>query len=411
MSFWFDDLLRCRKTAVFLLLLLCVGMLGGRAATPVHAQINTPGGSAPAQQIELTVDISADPPNPATAVTRIIITIDNNRTGWPNPLLVRFLHPADTTIQGSTLATLSISPVEEDSTSAVYELAPPLSQSQQVRTLNIMLLLEPGDSDDPVLLEVELLSEAGEVLDRATLDPEGQEMLAEERPPAVPGTQQGGTPTPEGSTATVTMAPTATSEVAATSTTEPLATQEPAATDIAVLPPVDDASTGTNIGRVLLIAVLVGVGLLAVLAGLYILYRLMRRPAAVTGPTGKGQPLTPTPMGATTARPAAQPTTVQPKAAFLTLAADPQQRFAIAGERFIIGRASDNDLVISEGMAGSQTVSRRHAAIYRQNGEYVIEDLNSENGVWVNGRATSKNVLQDGWQVVVGSVKFIFHTE
>lgn len=50
-----------------------------------------------------------------------------------------------------------------------------------------------------------------------------------------------------------------------------------------------------------------------------------------------------------------------------------------------IGRGRDNDIVI-ENLA----VSRNHSRIKRQNGKYVLIDLNSANGTYVNGVKITK---------------------
>jgi pSer/pThr/pTyr-binding forkhead associated (FHA) protein len=58
-------------------------------------------------------------------------------------------------------------------------------------------------------------------------------------------------------------------------------------------------------------------------------------------------------------------------------------------------------------------VSRRHAKIYRNNGTYLIEDLGSTNGTYVNrGRRLlpgSPQALADGDEVIVGKTFLRFH--
>lgn len=62
-----------------------------------------------------------------------------------------------------------------------------------------------------------------------------------------------------------------------------------------------------------------------------------------------------------------------------------------------IGRWEDNDIVVDD-----RWVSRYHARIRREEDHYVIEDLGSKNGTFVNGRRTSEPlVLSDGDQVQV----------
>lgn len=62
-----------------------------------------------------------------------------------------------------------------------------------------------------------------------------------------------------------------------------------------------------------------------------------------------------------------------------------------------IGRWEDNDLVVDD-----RWVSRHHARIRREGDQYVVEDLGSKNGTFVNGRRiTEPTVLSDGDQVQV----------
>ncbi|MCP5111922.1 MAG: FHA domain-containing protein, partial [bacterium] len=58
---------------------------------------------------------------------------------------------------------------------------------------------------------------------------------------------------------------------------------------------------------------------------------------------------------------------------------------------FHIGRQADNDIVIRDNRA-----SRRHARIVAEDGEYWVEDLGSQNGVYINGRKVDRNLLTSG---------------
>lgn len=60
---------------------------------------------------------------------------------------------------------------------------------------------------------------------------------------------------------------------------------------------------------------------------------------------------------------------------------------ALQGRRTLIGRDAECDLVVNMGL-----VSRRHAIIYNHGGRYFIEDLDSANGTYVNGRRVHKRV-------------------
>lgn len=60
-------------------------------------------------------------------------------------------------------------------------------------------------------------------------------------------------------------------------------------------------------------------------------------------------------------------------------------------ERLVIGRDSSCDLVLQ-----SELVSRRHAVLYEEGGEFILQDLNSGNGTLVNGQRRSHYSLRDG---------------
>jgi predicted nucleic acid-binding Zn-ribbon protein len=71
------------------------------------------------------------------------------------------------------------------------------------------------------------------------------------------------------------------------------------------------------------------------------------------------------------------------------------------GRRTRIGRAPGCELHID-----SSSVSRHHALILAGTREAIIEDLNSTNGVIVNGRKATRQVLSDGDIVTIGEIQF-----
>jgi len=66
-----------------------------------------------------------------------------------------------------------------------------------------------------------------------------------------------------------------------------------------------------------------------------------------------------------------------------------------------IGRAPSCELHID-----SSSVSRHHALVLTGAGETIIEDLNSTNGVIVNGRHVTRQVLSDGDLLTIGEIQF-----
>ncbi|MBL8938142.1 MAG: FHA domain-containing protein, partial [Archangium sp.] len=57
----------------------------------------------------------------------------------------------------------------------------------------------------------------------------------------------------------------------------------------------------------------------------------------------------------------------------------------------------------------SDDVSRTHAQLLRIDDEYTIEDLDSRNGVFLNGLQVHAAVLRDGDQLQLGDVVFTYN--
>ena len=74
------------------------------------------------------------------------------------------------------------------------------------------------------------------------------------------------------------------------------------------------------------------------------------------------------------------------------------QIYPLEKAEMVIGRDLGNDIVISD-----SEVSRRHSRIFMQGNNYVIEDLGSTNGTFVNGqRLTGSYVLRPGEIITFG---------
>ncbi|HMM28099.1 MAG TPA: FHA domain-containing protein, partial [Aggregatilineaceae bacterium] len=74
------------------------------------------------------------------------------------------------------------------------------------------------------------------------------------------------------------------------------------------------------------------------------------------------------------------------------------QRFILQEPELIIGRGGECGLVLPE-----RQVSREHIRIYRAGETYYLEDLDSKNGTWVNGRQIKDEPvpLRDGDEINV----------
>ena len=87
-----------------------------------------------------------------------------------------------------------------------------------------------------------------------------------------------------------------------------------------------------------------------------------------------------------------------PAAALLVLSPSGQRtRCPLHPLPFSIGRQPDNNLVLRDNRA-----SRQHARIVAENGAYVIEDLSSRHGTWVNGERVARHVLRNSDRIEFG---------
>ncbi|MGH8997710.1 MAG: FHA domain-containing protein, partial [Acidimicrobiales bacterium] len=66
-------------------------------------------------------------------------------------------------------------------------------------------------------------------------------------------------------------------------------------------------------------------------------------------------------------------------------------------ERYTVGRLPDNDIRIDNG-----AVSGHHSLIINILNDSFLEDLNSTNGTYVNGKLIKKHALQHGDVITVG---------
>ncbi len=81
-----------------------------------------------------------------------------------------------------------------------------------------------------------------------------------------------------------------------------------------------------------------------------------------------------------------------------------------AGSRFLLdrvttsaGRHPDSDIFLDD-----VTVSRRHAEFRRDAGEFVVVDVGSLNGTYVNREPVDTAVLANGDEVQIGKFRLVF---
>lgn len=79
-----------------------------------------------------------------------------------------------------------------------------------------------------------------------------------------------------------------------------------------------------------------------------------------------------------------------------------EQLVEVGEGRLQIGRGRDNDIVLPDPEKG---VSRTHAELRFENGRYVIADLESQNGTWINGRRVERGEVPIGAEIAIGAYR------
>ena len=82
------------------------------------------------------------------------------------------------------------------------------------------------------------------------------------------------------------------------------------------------------------------------------------------------------------------------------------KRHEIAKRRVVIGRSKDADIQVTD-----PNVSRRHAELRQEGATYWLVDLDSTNGVEVNGKRVKRLKLEDGTRFTIGGTEIAFERE
>lgn len=69
-----------------------------------------------------------------------------------------------------------------------------------------------------------------------------------------------------------------------------------------------------------------------------------------------------------------------------------------------IGRVADNDIVLPD---ESKAVSRFHAELRQEGDAYVVLDLSSQNGTWLNGERVNRATLEPGAEIAIGPYRLV----
>jgi pSer/pThr/pTyr-binding forkhead associated (FHA) protein len=81
-------------------------------------------------------------------------------------------------------------------------------------------------------------------------------------------------------------------------------------------------------------------------------------------------------------------------------------RHEVGKRRTVIGRSKDCDIQLPD-----PNVSRRHAELRQEGTAYWLVDLDSTNGVVVNGRRLKRAKLETGDRITMGSTELVFARE
>ncbi len=83
---------------------------------------------------------------------------------------------------------------------------------------------------------------------------------------------------------------------------------------------------------------------------------------------------------------------------------DGEQCFEFTAREITIGRSSESNIVLRR-----SDVSRRHARLLIRDGRFILLDLKSENGTYVNGeRLRSPQVIHPNDQITIGDYQLFF---
>jgi pSer/pThr/pTyr-binding forkhead associated (FHA) protein len=78
-------------------------------------------------------------------------------------------------------------------------------------------------------------------------------------------------------------------------------------------------------------------------------------------------------------------------------------RVELKGAEVVLGRGEKADILVD-----SEEVSRQHAHFVRLDEEYQVEDLESRNGVYLNGLKVHLALLREGDELQFGDLVYVY---
>ncbi len=82
------------------------------------------------------------------------------------------------------------------------------------------------------------------------------------------------------------------------------------------------------------------------------------------------------------------------------------KQYHLGPKRMVIGRTDQSDILLDD-----SSVSREHASIERRDGRFILEDLKSTNGTFINGEFVDVRVLNHGDKIRIGNTILQFIVE
>lgn len=79
-------------------------------------------------------------------------------------------------------------------------------------------------------------------------------------------------------------------------------------------------------------------------------------------------------------------------------------RFLLDQDLTVAGRHPDADIFLDD-----VTVSRRHAEFHREGNSFMVSDLGSMNGIFVDGERVDRSNLATGSEVLIGKFRLTFY--
>ena len=80
-----------------------------------------------------------------------------------------------------------------------------------------------------------------------------------------------------------------------------------------------------------------------------------------------------------------------------------QTSLPLAHEEYGVGRAEENVIRLTD-----RNVSRKHATLTKNGAGWIVKDLSSYNGTYVNGTRVDESPLTDGDRITIGEINLVF---